>query len=178
VGTHCSVTRPSINHFNLEGMALDTCTFCAMWLDADVMLSDSCGLLLMLGSLDLWNPAQLRRATNNMFVAFLRAKRKYFQRLFKTWWKKLNIYCTTFDYNVWMLHHSILKYRRSLCMFLFILSPFLTFLLSPFLSMYIQFYFVCLEIKLLWLYVIRPNKMYIIYYYLCISQKRFFFLTN
>jgi len=39
VGTHCSVRRPFINHFKLEGMALNTCTFCAMWLDADVMLS-------------------------------------------------------------------------------------------------------------------------------------------
>ena len=78
--------------------------------------------------------------------------------------KKLNIYCTTFDYNVWTRYHSILEYQRSLCMFLFILFLFLSSLLFPFLSMCIQFYFVCLEIKLLWLYVIRTNKMHVIYY--------------
>jgi hypothetical protein len=76
-----------------------------------------------------------------MFVArdaYLRAKRKYFQRLFKTWWIKLNIYCTTFDYNVWSWYHSRLECRRS---FLFILYLFLNSLLSPFLSMCIQLFF-------------------------------------
>jgi len=134
----------------------------------------------MFGSLDLWNPAQFRRAINNMFVArdaYLRAKRKYFQCLLKTRWEKLNTYCTTIGYNVWTWYHSRLEYRRSLYMFLFILSVFLTVLLSPFLSTRIQFYFVYLEIKLLWLYVIRLNKMRVIYYihiyyYLCILQKR------